>query len=274
MKLFSRSTGIIALFVSSYIFLHAVLGTNEVVAPETKTPAPEQMSIVYESRIDSSAGQVTFYVAEIYNPEWGAIGSVVAPSKMLPSEMAEAIGAEIAINGDFFGYRGTGIIVRGGHILIDEPRRDGMGFRRDGKMIVYRESDTSAQDLIDAGVANTFSFGPILVTNGQINPDIAGYEVDALTGGNSIHGRHPRTGVCQTTTGVTMMIVVDGRNRFHSVGIELIPFAELMKKLGCHVGYNLDGGGSSVMIHDGKIVNQPSDKTGERPVSDMIYLLP
>ena len=267
MKNFVRCALVVTAFVCLYIFI----GVERGVAPEPKQDTPRQLSVVYESQLTTTEGVVTYYVAEIYNPKWGSIGSVVAPEKMLPSEMALAIGAEIAINGDFFGYRNNGLIVRGGHILLDKPERDGMGFTRDGRMFVYEEKQTSAQDIVDMGIVNSFSFGPILIQNGEIKEGVDEYyEVDA---DKSINGRHPRTAVCQTIDSVTMLIVVDGRSS-HSAGLDLLPLAELLKGLGCHVAYNLDGGGSSVMVHNGIVVNKPSDSSVERRVSDILYILP
>jgi exopolysaccharide biosynthesis protein len=46
----------------------------------------------------------------------------------------------------------------------------------------------------------------------------------------------------------------------------------LMIELGCVEALNLDGGGSTTMVIRGKVVNSPSDPTGERPVSDALLV--
>jgi hypothetical protein len=79
--------------------------------------------------------------------------------------------------------------------------------------------------------------------------------------------RHPRTAVGFDSDGdVLWVVVVDGRQPDLSVGMTLPELAELMEALGVEEAVNLDGGGSSVMVLEGKIVNSPSDPEGERPV--------
>lgn len=102
--------------------------------------------------------------------------------------------------------------------------------------------------------------GPLLLENGQVNvrireegiaPDIA-------------FGRAPRTGAGVKTDGTVLLMVVDGRSR-SSAGMTLKEFAQYMKRFGAISAVNFDGGGSSEMILDGKIMNRPSDGS-ERPV--------
>lgn len=250
----------------------AISGCSEQGNNNSSTPdVPPQTIVVGEFRDQQQDGPVTYYFAEIYNPAFASIGSVYAPSKTRPSEMAKSIGAVVAINGDFFGYRDSGIIIRGGHTIRNKPARDGMGFTRDGRMLVYDEKEMSIETLIDIGVVNTFSFGPILMRNGKVENGLNSYyEVDQ---GRSINGRNPRTAVCQTIDGVTMFIVVDGRRSGHSIGLDLQPLAELMKNIGCYTAYNLDGGGSSAFIYNGQVMNRPSDTSGERPVTDILYVV-
>ncbi len=85
---------------------------------------------------------------------------------------------------------------------------------------------------------------------------------------------HPRTGIGISKNGKTVfLVVVDGRQPYLSIGMTLDEFAELFMKLGCYNALNLDGGGSSTMWVNGKIVNSPSDAAGPRPISDAILVL-
>lgn len=83
--------------------------------------------------------------------------------------------------------------------------------------------------------------------------------------------RHPRTAIGWTTEGKLILVTVDGRQKF-SVGMTMAELADLMLELGCVEAMNLDGGGSSTMVVNRKIVNHPSDATGERPVSDALLV--
>ena len=85
--------------------------------------------------------------------------------------------------------------------------------------------------------------------------------------------RHPRTAIGRRADGKIVMVVVDGRQPKKSVGMTIEELAGLMSELGCVEALNLDGGGSSTMVIRNKIVNNPSDATGERPVSDALMIV-
>jgi len=86
--------------------------------------------------------------------------------------------------------------------------------------------------------------------------------------------RHPRTAFAILKDGSLMLVTIDGRQPEHSVGLRLQELAEILKELGAIEAINLDGGGSTTMYLEGKIVNKPSDKEGERRVSDALLVFP
>jgi hypothetical protein len=88
-----------------------------------------------------------------------------------------------------------------------------------------------------------------------------------------VETRHPRTAVAKLKDGKFLMITVDGRQQ-ESVGMNLNELAALLLEFGAVDAMNLDGGGSTTMFAGGKIVNKPSDKQGERKVSDAILVFP
>lgn len=69
-----------------------------------------------------------------------------------------------------------------------------------------------------------------------------------------------------------LFVIVDGRSSGYSRGMTLTEFADLFKELGATEAYNLDGGGSSTMYFQGRVVNNPLGKGQERGVSDIIYI--
>jgi exopolysaccharide biosynthesis protein len=85
--------------------------------------------------------------------------------------------------------------------------------------------------------------------------------------------RHPRTfvGFDRDTTKL-FLCVVDGRQQT-SVGMNFHEMAEFLLSLGVWNAVNFDGGGSTTMVVRGKIVNSPSDKTGERPVANSLQII-
>lgn len=105
--------------------------------------------------------------------------------------------------------------------------------------------------------------GPVLVQNGKIK--ITNEEELKFTG-KAINDKHPRTCMGYTNDGYLIIMVIQGRFTGIAEGATLEQEAKLLRDLGCIEALNLDGGGSSCMLVNGKETIKPSDKTGERPV--------
>ena len=103
--------------------------------------------------------------------------------------------------------------------------------------------------------------GPLLVEKGVVN--VRSREESMAS--DIAYGRAPRTGVGVKADGTVLLMVVDGRSQY-SAGMSLKEFATYLKRFGAVSAVNLDGGGSSEMVLDGRIMNRPSDGS-ERPVS-------
>jgi hypothetical protein len=84
--------------------------------------------------------------------------------------------------------------------------------------------------------------------------------------------RNPRTFVGVRRDGTLLLVTIDGRQPGVSAGASFAEEADVMVALGARDALNLDGGGSSTMVVGGRVVNSPSDATGERPVSDVLVL--
>lgn len=109
---------------------------------------------------------------------------------------------------------------------------------------------------------------PRLINNGKI--DITWEQEKASRA--FVFNRHPRTAVAKMKDGKFLMITVDGRQPGVSVGMTLQELAEYLLSIGATDAMNLDGGGSTTMVLDGKVVNKPSDPTGERKIGDAIVV--
>jgi hypothetical protein len=88
-----------------------------------------------------------------------------------------------------------------------------------------------------------------------------------------VNARHPRTLIGRDRDGDTWLVVVDGRQPGHSVGMTLPELRAFAQRAGFVDALNLDGGGSTTMVVKGAVVNRPSDPLGLRPVSDAIVVL-
>lgn len=89
-----------------------------------------------------------------------------------------------------------------------------------------------------------------------------------------VETRHPRTAAAKLKDGKFLLVTVDGRQAGYSVGMNLNELAAFLLEMGATEAMNLDGGGSTTMFLGGKVVNRPSDKEGERSVSDAILVFP
>ena len=87
-----------------------------------------------------------------------------------------------------------------------------------------------------------------------------------------VSDRHPRTAIARLRTGSLLLLTVDGRQPGVSVGMSLNTLADLLLEFDAVEAINLDGGGSTTMVVRDRVVNRPSDLTGERPVSDAILI--
>jgi hypothetical protein len=112
--------------------------------------------------------------------------------------------------------------------------------------------------------------GPHLISGGKVN--ITNVQEKILPAFRN--DRHPRTAIAKLKSGKILLLTVDGRQPGISVGMSLDTLADLLLEYGAVEAINLDGGGSTTMVVRDKVVNRPSDLTGERPVSDAILVFP
>ncbi|MGH2436024.1 MAG: phosphodiester glycosidase family protein, partial [bacterium] len=89
-----------------------------------------------------------------------------------------------------------------------------------------------------------------------------------------INRRHPRSAIGVLADGRVVLITIDGRQPYHSVGMTLLEFAMELRRIGVVDAMNLDGGGSTTLVVGGQVVNLPADETGERPVGDALMVVP
>lgn len=112
-----------------------------------------------------------------------------------------------------------------------------------------------------------FSFGPALIEKSQISVT----EEDEV--GKAMMS-NPRTAIGFIDDLHYVFVVSDGRTRA-SRGLSLYELAQFMETLGVKTAYNLDGGGSSTMYFNGRIINNPTTDgrtMKERSVSDIVYI--
>ncbi|MEL7563552.1 MAG: phosphodiester glycosidase family protein [Dehalobacterium sp.] len=135
------------------------------------------------------------------------------------------------------------------------------GFTKEGRLVggVYYQEE----ELKDSGAWQGVSFVPVLIKDWQP------VEIPKKWA----RQRQPRTVLGQYPNGDLFFIVVDGRQSNWSQGISLEEMQVTLMRLGVMEAFNLDGGGSSSFVFQGKVMNKPSDGK-ERPISTNIVILP
>ncbi|MGB7594793.1 MAG: phosphodiester glycosidase family protein, partial [Erysipelotrichaceae bacterium] len=244
----------------------------------TNTNYKESQTVVYKSiKIDKiTENGYVYYVADIQLSSASYLRTAFAKNtfgrniNQYTSTIARNNKAILAINGDFYGFRDKGLIIRNGVLYRDNPRsaidNRTLIIDKNGDFKFVTEGEVSGESLIKEGVTQSFSFGPVLMEDGKLVDTSKQYWVAARA--------NPRVGIGQIGPLHYLFVVVDGRTGT-SEGMTLPELAQVFLKHGAKIAYNLDGGGSSTMYYNGKVINQPttSGTIGERAVSDIIYIM-
>lgn len=191
--------------------------------------------------------------------------NVTAPT----SETAAENNAILAINGDYYGARENGLVIRNGVLYRDNASNDSeiLCIYADGHFEIISGGEKTGEELINEGVWQVFTFGPGLIEDGEITVSESD-EVGRAMASN------PRTAIGIIDELHYVFVVSDGRTSA-SEGLSLSELAAFMKSLGVQTAYNLDGGGSSTLYYQGEVINNPTTtgrNTKERSVSDIVYI--
>ncbi|MFV0399012.1 MAG: phosphodiester glycosidase family protein [Oscillospiraceae bacterium] len=252
------------------------------VEPEVEVePMPSEPVITANSYRDDNISieietvrrdDTTLYVADIVLSDSTFLKTALAQDtfgrniKETTSQIAEEHGAIFAVNGDYYGFRDSGYVVRNGVLYRDTGSGQALVIDADGDFSVVQEGEMRAESLMESGAVQVLSFGPALVLGGEITVD-----EDSEVG--KAKEENPRTAIGQVGELHYIVIVSDGRTE-ESSGLSLMELAEEFQSRGCTIAYNLDGGGSSSMVFNGELVNNPTSGRSikEREVSDIVYI--
>ncbi len=138
-----------------------------------------------------------------------------------------------------------------------------IGMTYDGILMLKVET---AQQGVEDGYKWAVCFGPYLIVNGK----------PAEFTGNGGYGINPRTAIGQRQDGVVLIVTIDGRGGGGSAGISMPDLTEIFVRYGCYNAANLDGGGSTMLVENGILINNPVsyNHTGERRVYNCMYVTP
>ena len=236
---------------------------------------------------------VTYYVADIWmrniNCFRTAFSSGKYRGKREPAEkIAQDNNAILAVNGDFLG----GLVLRNGELYRKanlrptptpepspdplqtipaetatpkptekpRPQRAACVLYYDGRMLSEEYDTFRSVTAMEQGAWQGWQFGPTLMRNGEAAKDV------------KPQGRNPRCILGYYEPGHYCIVMIDGRQKGYSIGMNFTEMIDLSLRLGLTEAYNLDGGGSAIMVFNGKIINQPSGTGDARNLPDMVII--
>lgn len=178
------------------------------------------------------------------------------------STIAKNNGAVLAVNGAAAGFNDRGFVIRDGVIHrgthFDEAPLE---LRNNGSLYIGEYSQRSSDQMLADGTIHTYDYGPVLLRNGS-TPNYSSQDWFQKA-------REPRTAIGQKSSYEYIILTVDGRSA-SSRGMSYMELVNVYQDLGVNQAYALDGGGSTTLYFDGKVINQPSEG-GERVYSDILY---
>lgn len=213
--------------------------------------------------IDIKGKTYNGYLAVVYDPSkiHTMVTSKINVCGEYVTKMAQREGAVLAINGGGFddpnyssnGGTPTGITFSRGKLITNKNNAGSgglIGFTEDNVLTLGRINSTKAQEL---GMRDAVTCGPYLIINGKSSEIL----------GNGGWGQAARTVIGQRKDGIVLMLVLNGRNYATGIlGADMDDLIKIMENYGAYNAACLDGGTSSVMVENGKIINDPIDSTG------------
>lgn len=197
------------------------------------------------------------YLVAVYDPSRISVATTKYLGKYGESitTVAKRENAIIAMNaGGFYdpdwnsnGALPHGTVISNGKVVSDyEDARVGGGFicfTKENKLILGK---MTKEEALAKGCRDAVEFGPYLIVNGK----------SSFIKGNGGWGIAPRTAIGQRKYGIVLMLVINGRIP-SSIGADLVDLTEIMENYGAYNAANLDGGSSSELVINQKIVNTP-----------------
>ena len=245
--------------------------TEEVVMTENSYTSPNISITIDTVQYGSGDDIVAYHVADIYIGSMDCFTTYTANNEMRyfgtqnVMKMDEAAEAILAISGDFLTYQKSGFLMRNREIYVEDSNNNSLCVLfEDGSMEVYDGKDYDIEDLKARGAVQVWSFGPKLL-------DDDGTVRDSYKISTAVSYTNPRSAIGYYEPGHYCFVVVDGRQKGYSMGMTIPELAAVFEELGCTSAYNLDGGGSAVMLFNHERFSQQSNG-GDRNLGDILVI--
>lgn len=244
--------------------------SDEVVLTENSYKSPEVSITIETCETEEDGSKIVYYVADIYIASIDNFTTQVANNDLRyysiqkSLEMDKEANAIISICGDFITYQQNGFMMRNGEIYVENSNLYSIcALYRNGEMETYDARTYDIEEIKAKDPLQVWSFGPVLLDeNGQAR--------EKFSISSTVAQRNPRSAVGYYEPGHYCFVVVDGRQK-HSAGIKMPLLAQIFEELGCTKAYNLDGGGSAVMIFNHQAFSKQSNGA-DRKLGDLLVI--
>lgn len=242
--------------------------TDEVVVTDNSYTSPEVSITIDTVTVDIGNRQSVYYVADVYVSSLDNFKTHTAHGQMRyfdtqdAAQMAQQSNAILAISGDFLTYQKSGFLMRNGQVYAADRNNTACVLYADGTMETLDKGAYSIDDVLAKNPVQVWSFGPALL-------DAEGKVRDKYDVSTAVSYPNPRSAIGYYEPGHYCFVVVDGRQD-HSYGLNIPQLAQVFEDLGCKAAYNLDGGGSAVMVYDGQVYSHQSN--GGRDLGDILLI--
>ena len=171
-------------------------------------------------------------------------------------QMTKRMGAVVGINGGGFVDYGYGSDIPIGYVIKDgkviwspsTKKMDLIGMTNDNKLLLV---NATGEEAVEMGMRDGLQFGPFLMVNGE-RPKFK----DSAGG----YSRAARVAIAQRKDGIILFLVTEGT---HTAGPNMKEVIDTLEKYGAYNAANLDGGTSSQLVINNKLINHPKNIMGQ-----------
>lgn len=245
--------------------------SDEVIMTENSYKSPNvSIEITTHTKGEGNSKQ-TYHVADIYVASLDNFVTYTANNELRyfstqdVMQMHEISNAILSISGDFMTYQKEGFLMRNREIYADNTNAASICVLfSDGTVEAYDGRTYKVDEIKSRDPLQVWTFGPVLL-------DENGHVRDKYKVSSSVSQTNPRSALGYYEPGHYCFVVVDGRQTGYSMGMTIPELAEVFEELGCSVAYNLDGGGSAVMLFNEDRFSKQSNG-GNRKIGDILLI--
>lgn len=244
--------------------------SDDVVLTDTEYRSPQVSVTLQTISVGEGNQKITYHVADVYIASIDNFITRTAHGQMRyfdtqdVLEMDAEAGGILSVSGDFLTYQKEGFLMRNGEVYVATNNLDSICvLYADGVLETYEAKTYRIDEILARNPVQVWSFGPPLL-------DENGKALKRFNVSTAVSYPNPRSAIGYYEPGHYCFVLVDGRQNGYSKGMEIPELARVFEALGCKAAYNLDGGGSAVMVFNHE--KYSSQSNGDRALGDILVI--